>query len=106
MFIIGLRIGSLLLGGLSVAIYIVKTIYGRHVKEPATFLKGFLRITTITIAVAIFAGITMRMDALAVFVVLVGAIVGMSELYFEEKDEMLSNYFPDYSLCMGFTGTL
>jgi hypothetical protein len=82
MFIVGLKIGSLLLGGLSVAIYTVKTVYGKILKDQKRFLKVFIIICLVTAAVAVYAGITMRMTPVALVVVLAGAIIGMSELYF------------------------
>lgn len=104
MFIIGLRIGSALLGGLSVAIYVVKDNY--TTKDQGKFLKAFIKILVVTAVVGIYGGITMSMKAVGAVVILAGAIIGMAELYFEEKDPILSGFYPDYEACVGFVGTM
>jgi hypothetical protein len=83
MLIVGIRRGAFFLGCLSLVHFLTRKIFAEQSKSnKQQFIKNFTRVILITIIVGVYAGITMNIRGIAAFIILTGALVGMSELFF------------------------
>lgn len=107
MFIVGIQRGAMLLGALSVLHYLTRKLFAGQSKENMKqFVKNYTRVIFLVTVAGMYAAITFDPRAIAALVVLTGAFVGMSELFFEAKQEEIEGAHASYNLCLGYVGTL
>jgi hypothetical protein len=83
MFIVGIRRGAFLLGCLSLVHFLTRKFFaGRSKNNQQQFVKNFNTIILLMIIAGVYAGVTMDVRGIAAFIILTGALVGMSELFF------------------------
>jgi len=107
MFIVGIQRGAVLLAGLSFIHFLTRKVFAKQSKDnQKQFVKNYTRVIFLISVAAIYAALTFDPIGISVFVVLTGAFVGMSELFFEAKQEEIEANHASYNLCLGYVGTL
>jgi hypothetical protein len=88
MFIVGVRRGAFLFGCLSLVHFLTRKFFaGQSKNNIKQFLKNYNILILLMIIAGVYAGITMDMRGIAAFIILTGALLGMSELFFSAKQE-------------------